>query len=187
MEAASSPPVSEFSSQPVNMGVSSEIPPTDTKPRYKSYRKKYKKMQIRFQELLAKSKELQREAQRARRILNRIYRETVQVGDTLLDLNSAEEYPARYKISMENEESSMDSNTQLPLEAQQYLSLFDHAAEFSSDDDVLSVNPMMASEWLKRNHVMGPVDAVASKRKTSQPVNEMRDNKRLKEDSQAVS
>lgn len=187
---ASSPPVSELTSLPPDAPTDapySDGPAPEEKPRYKSYRKKYKKMQIKFQELLNKSKELHRESLKAKRILDRIYRENTQVAETLVELNESEMYPSKHKVFPDNGGSAADTHAQIPLEAQQYLSLLDHAVEFSSDEENAPVNPMLASEWLKRNRVVDALDPSAAKRKISDTGTDGPVTKRLKEDGATAS
>lgn len=133
-------------------------------PRYKSYKKKYKKMLIRFNSCMARSTEIFRDDLRARKIYSRIVRENM----TLLGLmqrkrgevkDSDVEEDVDLDADDEDEDgvaivetSTEDDNTKHGLSVKLMEKATNDAYQSVRSEEVTELNPNSIGMWLKRNH-----------------------------------
>ncbi|AOW02242.1 YALI0C02497p [Yarrowia lipolytica CLIB122] len=129
-------------------------------PRYKSYKKKYKKMLIRFNSCMARSTEIFRDDLRARKIYSRIVRENM----TLLGLmqrkrgevkDSDVEEDLGPEVDDEAEEAVVeteDDNTIHGLSVKLMEKATNDAYQSVRSEEVTELNPNSIGMWLKRNH-----------------------------------
>lgn len=116
-------------------------------PRYKSYRKKYKKMLIRFNSCMARSTDIFRDDLRARKIYSRIVRENM----TLLGLME--------RIKQPPADSDDDKEVVCTDEAKNLsVKLMEKATsevyQSVRSEEVTELNPNSIGMWLKRNHAV---------------------------------
>jgi hypothetical protein len=118
-------------------------------------------MEIKFNQVMAKSGDLFHQEQRAKKLFNRLVREKNRLLDTLTALNDSDKLPIGLRISQQEQDRSIDHDnnfTNLSLDIDHYFQLLDEAYEFSSDEESRPPqrNPMSLIEWMKRNqpHVL---------------------------------
>ncbi|KAF7861544.1 hypothetical protein EAF04_008106 [Stromatinia cepivora] len=81
-------------------GVQSSPPEGSKPPPYKSFRKKYRKMRIKFDEAMRQSNSLFMEEQLADETAKRLARDNDRLMDLLLDINNSEQIPANKRIDL---------------------------------------------------------------------------------------
>ncbi|KAG4429273.1 hypothetical protein IFR05_015240, partial [Cadophora sp. M221] len=87
-----------------NNGAAAEQNPADAKPTYKSFKKKFRKMKIKFDEAMHQSNELYLEEQRANKAAKRLARENDQILDLLLDINNSAQIPVDKRFDLTPED-----------------------------------------------------------------------------------
>ncbi|KAH7419984.1 IEC3 subunit of the Ino80 complex, chromatin re-modelling-domain-containing protein [Cadophora sp. MPI-SDFR-AT-0126] len=87
-----------------NDGTAADQNPADTKPTYKSFKKKFRKMKIKFDEAMRQSNDLYLEEQRAIKTAKRLAQENDQIMDLLLDVNNSAQIPVDKRIDLTPEE-----------------------------------------------------------------------------------
>ncbi|KAG5368935.1 hypothetical protein CJU90_1175 [Yarrowia sp. C11] len=131
-------------------------------PRYKSYKKKYKKMLIRFNSCMARSTEIFRDDLRARKIYSRVVRENM----TLLGLmqrkrGEVKDSDVEEDMGMEGDdeadEAVVDGNddddtTIHGLSVKLMEKATNDAYQSVRSEEVTELNPNSIGMWLKRNH-----------------------------------
>ncbi|ORY64926.1 IEC3 subunit of the Ino80 complex, chromatin re-modelling-domain-containing protein [Pseudomassariella vexata] len=87
-------------------GVREDVSMTNTKPSYKSWKKKYRKMRLHFDMRMQQSEELHRLEQKAMRTMKRLAVENDRLMDLLLDINESPQIPLerRIDLSLDDEE-----------------------------------------------------------------------------------
>ncbi|PBP16459.1 hypothetical protein BUE80_DR012839 [Diplocarpon rosae] len=73
---------------------------TDAKPVYKSFKKKYRKMKVKFDEVMRESNDLYVEEQRANSTVKRLAQENDQILDLLLEMNNSGQLPIDKRINI---------------------------------------------------------------------------------------
>ncbi|KAL2358325.1 IEC3 subunit of the Ino80 complex, chromatin re-modelling-domain-containing protein [Cryomyces antarcticus] len=76
-----------------------------TRPRYKSWRKKYRKMRIKFEAALKESNELFVEEQKALKLARRLQEQNDQILELLLDINDSTRVPPELRYNLSGHES----------------------------------------------------------------------------------
>ncbi|KAI1773533.1 IEC3 subunit of the Ino80 complex, chromatin re-modelling-domain-containing protein [Hypoxylon cercidicola] len=92
----------------------------DARPSYKSWKKKYRKMRIKFDQQMQEIESLHKLEQKAIRTANRLAIENDRILDMLLDINNSPQIPfeRRIDLNMEDDEDDNDSDaTQKPTKA----------------------------------------------------------------------
>ncbi|ROT41419.1 hypothetical protein SODALDRAFT_270353 [Sodiomyces alkalinus F11] len=79
---------------------SKDMAMTDAKPTYKSWKKKYRKMRISFDQKMQECEQLHREEQRALAVAKRIAIENDRMLDLLLDMNESDQIPVDKRINI---------------------------------------------------------------------------------------
>ncbi|KAI1495051.1 IEC3 subunit of the Ino80 complex, chromatin re-modelling-domain-containing protein [Biscogniauxia mediterranea] len=79
----------------------------DTRPSYKSWKKKYRKMRIKFDQRMQESEDLHKLEQKAMRTAKRLAIENDRLMDLLMDINDSPQIPfeRRIDLNLEDEES----------------------------------------------------------------------------------
>lgn len=141
-------------------------------PRYKSYKKKYKKMLIRFNSCMARSTEIFRDDLRARKIYSRIVRENMtllglmqrkrgEVKDSDVeedvDLDAADDEDEEELLggaveSTTTTTTTEDDNTKHGLSVKLMEKATNDAYQSVRSEEVTELNPNSIGMWLKRNH-----------------------------------
>jgi hypothetical protein len=129
---------------------------------YKSFKKKYRKLEHRFNEVLVASDELHVQDVQARRVFNRLVREKTRLLDLLQAMNSNENghLADEARINVEDSDAGDIKEGEKSLnDCGMHMSeLLDQSYEYSSDERAQPPprNPVSLLEWLKRNqpHVL---------------------------------
>ncbi|KAH8670853.1 IEC3 subunit of the Ino80 complex, chromatin re-modelling-domain-containing protein [Xylariales sp. PMI_506] len=83
----------------------------DAKPSYKSWKKKYRKMRLQFDQRVHESEELHRQEQKARRTAKRLAIENDRLLDILMDINNTPQIPAERRIDLNLREDDGEEST----------------------------------------------------------------------------
>ncbi|KAG5361053.1 hypothetical protein CJU89_4158 [Yarrowia sp. B02] len=125
-------------------------------PRYKSYKKKYKKMLIRFNSCMARSTEIFRDDLRARKIYSRIVRENMtllglmqRTRGEVKDSDVEEDVP---EDDGEDAQDTEDDGTMHGLSVKLMEKATNDAYQSVRSEEVTELNPNSIGMWLKRNH-----------------------------------
>lgn len=136
---------------------------------YKSFKKKYRKMEIKFAKVMARSEELYKQSIQAKKVFDKVLREKYQLLDILLELNESPHISDKVKqlganlprmnsCVKDNGDISYDEPFQIDLsiwndDVKHLSMLYDTAYEYSEDDANSQPprNPMCLLEWLRRN------------------------------------
>ncbi|KAA8911170.1 hypothetical protein TRICI_003892 [Trichomonascus ciferrii] len=129
---------------------------------YKSFKKKYRKLEHKFNEVLVASDELHVQDVQARRVFNRLVREKTRLLDLLQAMNSTGNghLADEAKINAKGDDyGDINEGESLLNDVGLHMSeLLDQAYEYSSDERAQPPprNPVSLLEWLKRNqpHVL---------------------------------
>ncbi|KAI4597517.1 hypothetical protein KJ359_004219 [Pestalotiopsis sp. 9143b] len=73
----------------------------ESKPSYRSYKKKYRKLRLQFDQNVQESEELHRTEQKAIRTMKRLATENDRLMDLLLDINESPQIPPERKINLD--------------------------------------------------------------------------------------
>ncbi|RYP55233.1 hypothetical protein DL769_010219 [Monosporascus sp. CRB-8-3] len=98
----------------------SDVPMAETRPSYKSWKKKYRKMRISFEERMRTSEELHLLEQKAMRTAKRLAIENDRLMDLLMDINESPQIPPerRIDVSLEDEgKNGAADKTQKPAKS----------------------------------------------------------------------
>lgn len=133
-------------------------PVTGKKLPYKSFRKKYLKMELQFTQVMARSEELHKQKLMAARVFGRLAREKKRLLDVLLGLQESgmlnkqlevvgfESPPPEPTSGLLSEDVWNDEVKHL---ARLNAEMFDHTSD--EDEEPVPRNPMSLIEWLRRN------------------------------------
>ncbi|ODQ66988.1 hypothetical protein NADFUDRAFT_77037 [Nadsonia fulvescens var. elongata DSM 6958] len=132
---------------------------------YKSFKKKYRKMKLQFDQAIAESDELFNAENRAKKILNKLARQNNSLLDVLIGLNDSQHLNPELRIdlsefSFEAEKGAFNhtggdvSGDIDPTYVDDYQFLSSLYYEYESDEKLQRPkrNPMCILSWLKRNH-----------------------------------
>ncbi|CAL3967362.1 unnamed protein product [Diplocarpon coronariae] len=72
----------------------------DAKPVYKSFKKKYRKMKVKFDEVMRESNDLYLQEQRATSTIKRLTQENDQILDLLLEMNNSAQLPVEKRVDI---------------------------------------------------------------------------------------
>ncbi|KAH6713181.1 IEC3 subunit of the Ino80 complex, chromatin re-modelling-domain-containing protein [Leptodontidium sp. MPI-SDFR-AT-0119] len=92
-----------------NNGAVVEQNPADAKPTYKSFKKKFRKMKIKFDEAMRQSNDLYLEEQRANKAAKRLAQENDQILDLLLDINNSAQIPVDKRFDLTPEDGILST------------------------------------------------------------------------------
>lgn len=84
-----------------------EEQPKEQKAPMRSWRKKYRKLNFRFQKVMDESNQLWRDEHKAKALARRLQEENDQLLEMLLDMNDDEHLPEHYDLSMSNDPQSL--------------------------------------------------------------------------------
>ncbi|KAI1501471.1 IEC3 subunit of the Ino80 complex, chromatin re-modelling-domain-containing protein [Biscogniauxia marginata] len=94
----------------------------DTRPSYKSWKKKYRKMRIKFDQRMQESEDLHKLEQKAMRTAKRLAVENDRLMDMLMDINDSPQIPFERRIDLdledeEDDETEDSDSTQKPTKS----------------------------------------------------------------------
>lgn len=122
---------------------------------YKSFKKKYRKLEHRFNQVMASSDELHVQNTQGRKVFNRLVREKARLLELLQSMSAYgnDHLPEKSKIHPVEEDGSSDNKPKLNDIGLHMAQLLDETYEYSSDErsQPTTKNPMGLLEWLKRN------------------------------------
>ncbi|KAI1341430.1 IEC3 subunit of the Ino80 complex, chromatin re-modelling-domain-containing protein [Xylariaceae sp. FL0016] len=87
-----------------------DVPMTDARPSYKSWKKKYRKMRLQFDQRMQSSEELHKLEQKAMRTAKRLAVENDRLMDMLMDINESPQIPFERRIDLNMEEDDDDDS-----------------------------------------------------------------------------
>lgn len=143
---------------------------------YKSFRKKYQKMSMKFQEVMKQSDILHSREIASQRLFNHILREKNRLVDILSELNKSSRLDSSLHIDFTDIPSvEIDGGSvadKLSEDGKHYLSLIENAFEYSSDEESAprQKNPMGLLEWLKQNQPQVFTESIEKSVKEEKPV-----------------
>ncbi|KAF3006134.1 hypothetical protein E8E14_005093 [Neopestalotiopsis sp. 37M] len=86
----------------------------ESKPSYRSYKKKYRKLRLKFDQNVQESEELHRKEQKAIRTMKRLAIENDRLMDVLLDINESPQIPPERKINLDPDGDNYTDEEQEP-------------------------------------------------------------------------
>ncbi|CAN6639609.1 hypothetical protein TRVA0_017S02212 [Trichomonascus vanleenenianus] len=147
----------EQSEQHVSAPLAIEGRQNQAKVPYKSFKKKYRKMEAHFSQVMARSDELHAELIRAQRLFNRLLREKSMLTDLIMHTNTTHLAPELQTIYHLDDDDYDDDDEgeveELTEQGEYYNSLLENSFEYSDDEkaEPLPNNPVSLLEWLRRN------------------------------------
>ncbi|KAI0472654.1 IEC3 subunit of the Ino80 complex, chromatin re-modelling-domain-containing protein [Xylariaceae sp. FL0804] len=90
-----------------------DLPMADARPSYKSWKKKYRKMRIKFDQRMQESEDLHKLEQKAMRTAKRLAIENDRLMDLLMDINESPQIPfeRRIDLNLSDDEDDEDDET----------------------------------------------------------------------------
>lgn len=143
---------------------------------YKSFRKKYQKMNVKFQEVMKQSDALHAREIASQRLFNHLLREKNRLVDILNELNKSNRLDSSLHVNLsdlpELEGNELETVDNLSEDCKHYLSLIENAFEYSSDEESAprQKNPMGLLEWLKQNQPQVFTESIEKAVKEEKPL-----------------